>query len=204
MFELLCIMYLSFNHILEVMENTTYIDKCFEFDVVTYILTFAKRVLYLTLRKNRVLLKKGCFIGRQNQRFCLKQGCFFRPKSAKRGCFSNLGTSMVYALVGSRGPRWRHQMETFSAWLAICAGNSPVTGEFSTQRPVTQSFDVFFNLRLNKQLSKHVCKETSKHSWPCMKRIRWCSFSGIANIFHVLCCISLFWCLNTNVLQGPW
>ena len=25
---------------------------------------------------------------------------------------------------------WRHQMETFSALLAICEGNSPVTGEF--------------------------------------------------------------------------
>ena len=49
---------------------------------------------------------------------------------------------------------WRHQMETFSALLAICAGNSPVTGEFPAQRPVTRSFDVFFNLRLNKRLSK--------------------------------------------------
>ena len=49
---------------------------------------------------------------------------------------------------------WRHQVETFSALLAICAGNSPVTGEFPTQRPVTRSFDVFFDLRLNKRLSK--------------------------------------------------
>ena len=49
---------------------------------------------------------------------------------------------------------WRHQMETFSAPLAICAGNSPVTGEFPAQRPVTRSFDVFFDLRLNKWLSK--------------------------------------------------
>ena len=40
-----------------------------------------------------------------------------------------------------------------SALLAICAGNSPVTGEFPAQRPVTRSFD-FFNLRLNKRLSK--------------------------------------------------
>ena len=39
-------------------------------------------------------------------------------------------------------------METFSALLAICAGNSPVPGEFLTQRPVTRSFDVFFDLRL--------------------------------------------------------
>ena len=45
-------------------------------------------------------------------------------------------------------------METFSVLLAICAGNSPVTGEFPTQRPVTQSFDVFFKLGMNKQLSK--------------------------------------------------
>ena len=49
---------------------------------------------------------------------------------------------------------WRHQMKTFSALMAICAGNSPGTGEFPTQRPVTQSFDVFFDLRLNKRLSK--------------------------------------------------
>ena len=49
---------------------------------------------------------------------------------------------------------WRHQMETFSALLAICAGNSPVPGEFPTQRPVTRSFDVFFDLRPNKWLSK--------------------------------------------------
>ena len=49
---------------------------------------------------------------------------------------------------------WRHQMEAFSALLAICAGNSPVPGEFSAQRPVRWSFHVFFDLRLNKPLSK--------------------------------------------------
>ena len=47
-----------------------------------------------------------------------------------------------------------HQMETFSALLAICAGKSPATGEFPAQRPVTRGFDVFFDLRLNKPLSK--------------------------------------------------
>ena len=49
---------------------------------------------------------------------------------------------------------WRHEMETFSALLAICAGNSPVASEFPAQRPVTRSFDVFSDLRLNKRLSK--------------------------------------------------
>ena len=54
----------------------------------------------------------------------------------------------------SRTLWWRHQMDTFAALLAIHAGNSPVTGEFPAQRPVTRSCDVFFDLRLNKRLSK--------------------------------------------------
>ena len=33
-------------------------------------------------------------------------------------------------------------------------GNSAVTGEFTSQRAVTRSFDVFFDLRLSKRLSK--------------------------------------------------
>ena len=49
---------------------------------------------------------------------------------------------------------WRHQMETLSALLGICAGNSPVPGELLPQRPVTRSFDIFFDLRLNIRLSK--------------------------------------------------
>ena len=46
---------------------------------------------------------------------------------------------------------WRHQIETFSALLAICAGKSPVI-------PRTKASDAelwcFFDLRLNKRLSK--------------------------------------------------
>ena len=49
---------------------------------------------------------------------------------------------------------WRHQTETFSALLALCAGNSSVPGEFLAQRPVTRSFDGFFDLCPNKRLSK--------------------------------------------------
>ena len=49
---------------------------------------------------------------------------------------------------------WRHQMETFSVLLALCVGNSPVTGEFPTQIPVTRICDVFVDLRLNKRLRK--------------------------------------------------
>ena len=42
-------------------------------------------------------------------------------------------------------------MKIFSALLAFCAGNSPVTGEFPAQRPVTRSFDVSFDLRLDQR-----------------------------------------------------
>ena len=49
---------------------------------------------------------------------------------------------------------WWRQMKTLSALLTLCAGNSPITGEFPAQRPVTRSFDIFFDMRLNKRLSK--------------------------------------------------
>ena len=55
-------------------------------------------------------------------------------------------------------------METFSALLAIWAGNSPVTGEFPAQRPVMQSFDVFFELRLNKRwVSNGAAEDLRRH-----------------------------------------
>ena len=49
---------------------------------------------------------------------------------------------------------WRHQMEIYSVLLAICVGNSPVTGEFPAQRPVTRSCVDLFDLRLSQRLSK--------------------------------------------------
>ena len=62
--------------------------------------------------------------------------------------------SMVTPYQLNNIPWWSHQMETFSALLAICAGNSPVIDEFPAQRQLTQSFDVFFDLHLNTRLSK--------------------------------------------------
>ena len=55
---------------------------------------------------------------------------------------------------------WRHQMETFSALLALWQGNPPVTGGFPSQRPVMRNFHVFFDLRLKKRLNKQ-----SRHRW---------------------------------------
>ena len=73
----------------------------------------------------------------------------------------------------------RHQMETFSALLALCVGNSPVTSEFPSQEPVTRSFDVFFRLQVNKRLIKQL-------------RRRW---------FETPSCS--LWC-NCNVVASPW
>ena len=59
----------------------------------------------------------------------------------------------------SRHFMWRHPMETFSAFLALCEGKPPVTGGYPSQRPVTRSFDVFFDLCLNKRLSKQSIRQ---------------------------------------------
>ena len=68
-------------------------------------------------------------------------------------CFRRLTRKNTFRLSFSN-TWWGHQMETFSALMAPCEGNSTVTGEFPSQRPVTRSFDVFFDLRQNKLLSK--------------------------------------------------
>ena len=96
----------------------------------------------------------------------------WNPFSGKKGrtwliLGDNLAKQVVieYSGLSTRGrprtvkPWWHHQMETFSALLALCVGNSPVTGEFPSQRPLTWSFDVFLDLRLNKRLSKQsICR----------------------------------------------
>ena len=77
--------------------------------------------------------------------------------------------------------RWRHQIETSSVLLALCARNSPVTDEFHSQRPVTQGFGVLFDLRLNKPLGKQ-----SGHRWfetPSRSLWRLCNYL----LFSVLC-----------------
>ena len=67
--------------------------------------------------------------------------------SCKTGaCWLGWGLLLLFMMTSSD--------ENISALLALCVGNSPVSGEFRTQRPVTRSFDVFFDLRVNKRLSK--------------------------------------------------
>ena len=52
------------------------------------------------------------------------------------------------------------QLIDYSTLLALCEGNPLVTGGFPSQRPVTRSFNVFFDMRLNKGLSKQ-----ARHRW---------------------------------------
>ena len=94
----------------------------------------------------------------------------------------------------------RHQMETFSALLALCAGNSPVTAEFPAQRPVTRSFDVLFDLRLNKCFSKQ-----SGGWWfetPSLPFWRHCNVKMNAFWFAECCCLGskhlLMWWLRAE------
>ena len=121
------------NHIILCHISNTIMQHCKQWCTHNVYLLFACG----DLNKNNCVVISNRFRPRQ---------CLFSTSHNYARCFALLCLVVV--------TWWRHQMETFSALLAICVGNSPVTGEFPTQRPVTRSFDVFFHLRLNKQLSK--------------------------------------------------
>ena len=79
-------------------------------------------------------------------------GWYFAVSTGPKGNKYKKDTAYTYSksqgfkkILHHEGTWWRHQMETFSALLA---------GEYSSQRPVTRSFDVFFDLRMNKRSSK--------------------------------------------------
>ena len=106
---------------------------------------------------------------------------------------------------------WRHQMENFSALL--------VPGEFPAQKPVTQSFDVFFDLRQNKRLSKQSWgwwSETPSSSlWRHRNDIIWRRYAKFLHqydtaVWWVLAELSLEICLSLlvcvwlgNIIKGP-
>ena len=91
----------------------------------------------------------------------------------------------------------------FPRVLVLWVGDSPVTGEFPAQRPVTQSFDVFFDLHLNKRLSKQTkrrwfetqscplwrhCNEARHIPWDPIRHVSW-SFpnSSMLLFLHLQC-----------------
>ena len=74
--------------------------------------------------------------------------------------------------------RWRHRMETFSSLPTLCEGKPLLTGEILSQRPVTRSFDVFFDQRLKNQLSKQ-----SRRRWfATPSRSLWRRCNGSVNL----------------------
>ena len=111
-------------------------------------------------------------------------------------CFPSVLPVQWLLCVAASVSWWRHQMETFSALLALHVGNSLVTGEFPSQRPVMWSFDVFFDLCLNKWLSKQ-----SRGWWFEMpSRPLWCHCNDTYNaVCRQLGC-ALFCCGYNNFL----
>ena len=81
----------------------------------------------------------------------------------------------------------RHQMEQFPCHWPFVWG-TPVTGEFPSQRPVIRVFDVLFDLRLNKRLSKQ-----SRRRWfatPSLSLWPHCNDWQIVNLkFHTMFCL---------------
>ena len=111
-------------------------------------------------------------------------------------CFNSLAPDRC----GTNFPWWRHQKETFFVLL----GNSPVTGDFPAQRPVTRSFDVFFDLRLNKRLSKQWWgwwfDTPSRPPWRhCNKRVISEHMVGIQ--FMTTSCEIALECMTENVFN---
>ena len=112
------------------------------------------------------------FYGAVDNKLCnpmLSKVLLFDNCMIKSAVWQN-GNPAIDTLRVSKPSWWRHQMETFSVLLAICAGNSPASGEFPAKRPVTRSFDVFFDQCLNKWLRKQ------SWSWrfETLSRPLWC------------------------------
>ena len=123
------------------------------------------------------------------------------PGDISSGCWSR-SSVWIWVTKNNKGcrigghPWWCHQMKTLSALLALCEGNPPVTGGFPSQRPVTRSFDVFFDLRLNKRLSKQ-------------SRCQWFGTASFSLWRHYNVLALLTWChifksghCNPNELNG--
>ena len=112
------------------------------------------------------------------------------------------GTKVDAGLSETWPTRWPHEMETFSAILALCEGNSLVTGEFPSQRSVTRSFDIFFYLRLNKRLSKHCNRYHRPSGWSGV--LNWPNFwNPKMHLFHIPKCSFQSRNVHISVLNGP-
>ena len=160
---------------------------------LTYFLQYLHCILMhkFFLKKSKPCLKDIVFVGQGSNNHCWK---LFLKKNQYSSQCTLLNTSN-HSIAW-----WRHQMETFSTLLALCAGNSPVTGEFPSQRPVMQNFVVFFELRLNTRLSKqsgHRWFETQSHSLWC--HCNGCVVKMLTDRVHVVRIISII-CIGMKTI----
>ena len=65
----------------------------------------------------------------------------------EQSCIKCVKTQAIFIMKSSNG-------YISAALLTLCAGNLPVTGELTSKRPETRSFDVFFDVLLNKRQNK--------------------------------------------------
>ena len=101
---------------------------------------------------------------------------------------------------------WRHQMKKEFRVTGLLCGEFTGSGEFPTQRPMTRSFDVFFDLRLNKRLSKQPWgwwfETPSRSLWrQCYELTIQKSWGDITEIIRYTL---LFWCYNKNLKNTYW
>ena len=110
-------------------------------------------------------------VGLRSQNLCEHTPSYINPVNIRNICkqvYVPLSCSTSQQLSPRSGIRnillpkwwWHHQMETFSALLALCDGNSPVTCGFPSQTASNAGFDVFFGVSLNKRLNKQ-----TRHRW---------------------------------------
>ena len=91
---------------------------------------------------------------------------------------------------------WRHQMETFPTLLALCEGNPLISSGFPSQRPVTRSFDVFFDLRLNEGLSK----QSIRWWFETPSRSLWRNCNDIIVAYPISLLVKRIWLSLTDAL----
>ena len=124
------------------------------------------------------------------------------------GCFMgvvDICPTFIYTMTSSNG--------NMSALLALCAGNSPVTGEFLSQRPVTRSVAVFFDLYLNKRLTKQSwCQWFEAPSCPLLRHCNENISEGAAHFIDGHCKFDAIylltnavkWCISIQNVAYVW
>ena len=85
------------------------------------------------------------------------------------GVESNNSSSIIITTTGLYVGASKGKHDDVIKWkffrvTAFCTRNSPVSGEFPAQRPVTRRFDVLYALRLNRRLDKQSRRRSSETS----------------------------------------